>query len=116
MRAHRGHPGYWAFLAHRISGLALALFLPTHFLALGLALEGQEAMDGLLRWTDNPLLKAAEWLLVLALSVHLAGGVRLLIAEWWIWSDHQRTWIAVGAGASLAVSLVFVFNLPWGSP
>ena len=24
---HRNHPGYWAFLGHRLSGLALALFL-----------------------------------------------------------------------------------------
>jgi fumarate reductase subunit D len=31
----RNHPAYWAFLVHRISGIALALFLPAHFLALG---------------------------------------------------------------------------------
>ena len=28
----RNHPAWWAFLVHRISGLALALFLPLHFL------------------------------------------------------------------------------------
>ncbi len=35
----RTHPGVWAALAHRVSGLMLALFLPFHFLALGLAIE-----------------------------------------------------------------------------
>jgi len=44
MSRTRNHPAYWAFLVHRISGLALALFLPAHFLALGTALEG-EARD-----------------------------------------------------------------------
>ena len=36
--ASRREPGYRAFIAHRLSGLALAIFLPLHFLALGLAL------------------------------------------------------------------------------
>ena len=27
----RGHAGYWAFVVHRISGIALTLFLPLHF-------------------------------------------------------------------------------------
>ena len=35
---NRDHPSYWAFLVHRVSGLALALFLPLHFWALGQAL------------------------------------------------------------------------------
>ena len=31
----RSHPAYWAFIVHRVSGVALALFLPLHFWALG---------------------------------------------------------------------------------
>src|SRR6266704_956210 len=38
---NRGHAAYWAFLVHRISGLALALFLPLHFTALAQALQGE---------------------------------------------------------------------------
>lgn len=68
-------------------------------------------MDGFLSWTDQPLLKIAEWLLVLALAVHSTGGIRLLIAELWLWSDRQRSWIALGAGASVGLSLLFIFNL-----
>ena len=37
--------------------------------------------------------------------------LRLLIAELWIWSDRQRTWIALASGTALAVSLAFAFNL-----
>ena len=37
-RARARHPAYWAFLMHRLSGLALAVFLPLHFWALGQAL------------------------------------------------------------------------------
>ncbi len=49
----RNHPAYWAFLAHRISGLLLALFLPAHFWALSRAIEGEARLDAFLRWTEN---------------------------------------------------------------
>ena len=39
-------------MVHRISGLALACFLPLHFLTLGLAIEGEARLDGFLRWMD----------------------------------------------------------------
>ena len=38
----RNHPAWWAFLVHRLSGIALALFLPLHFWALGQALAGDQ--------------------------------------------------------------------------
>jgi len=62
MRRARNHPAWWAFLVHRLSGVALALFLPAHFLALGTALQGEARLDAFLRWTEQPAVIAAEWL------------------------------------------------------
>ena len=47
-------------MVHRISGLALAIFLPLHFLTLGLAIEGEARLESFLRWSDQPVVKAAE--------------------------------------------------------
>ena len=80
---------------HRISGLALAIFLPFHFYLLGLALNDTESMDGLLLWTDNPLVKFAEFGLVFLLTLHLFGGLRLLALEFLPWNDRQKTLAAV---------------------
>ena len=107
--AHRAHPAYWAFVVHRASGLALALFLPAHFFVLGLALERAE-FDAAIGWTEQPLVKLAEWLLVTALAFHLTGGLRLLIVEMVAWNDAQKNWIALSAGVSVAVGLLFAFN------
>jgi hypothetical protein len=74
MRAPRNHPAWWAFIVHRISGVALALFLPAHFLAMGLALRGEAPLDEFLRWSEQPLVVAGEWVLVMLLAAHLAGG------------------------------------------
>ncbi len=107
----RNHPAYWAFLVHRLSGLALALFLPAHFWVLGQALHGTARLDGLLRWTDRPAVKLAETMLVLLLAAHLTGGVRLLMLEFLPWRHWQKTLFAIAAGIGVLVGLVFALSV-----
>lgn len=107
MKAVRSHTGYWAFVVHRVSGVALALFLPAHFWFLGSALQGEAEMDGLLRWTDQPPVIAGEWLLVVFLAAHLAGGLRVLALEFLPWRNWQKTLATLAAGFALAAGLVF---------
>jgi fumarate reductase subunit D len=107
----RNHPGWWAFAVHRLSGLALAAFLPIHFLVLGQALAGEASLEGLLRWTDQPLVKAAEWGLILLLAAHLTGGLRVLALEFLPWRDWQKSLLAVAAGVTLVVGLALALVL-----
>lgn len=107
----RNHPAYWAFIVHRASGILLALFLPLHFWALGQALHGAAALDGFLRWTEQPLVKFAETGLVLLLAAHMAGGLRLLVLEFLEWREWQKTLLAAAAGVSLIAGLAFLLNL-----
>lgn len=86
---YRRTPLWGAAMVHRLSGVALACFLPLHFLALGLAIEGEAALEGFLRWTDSPLLKLSETALVFALAVHLLGGLRILLIENLSWRPGQ---------------------------
>ena len=103
----RAHPAYWAFLVHRISGVALALFLPAHFWLLGSALQGEAALERELRWTAQPLVIAAEWILIVLLAAHLAGGLRVLALEFLPWRDWQKTLAALAAAFALAAGLAF---------
>lgn len=109
----RNHPAYWAFLVHRFSGLLLAVFLPVHFWALGHAIEGEAALDGFIKVTDQPLFKFGEWGLVVLLAAHMAGGIRLLLIEFGSWSGLRQNLIAAGAGfaalAGMAFALALVF-------
>ena len=107
----RSHSAYWAFLVHRVSGVALALFLPLHFWALAQALQGEARLAAFLRWTEQPLVKAAEVALVLLLAAHMAGGVRLLMIELMAWRDWQKTLLAAATAFSLAAGLAFLLNL-----
>ena len=57
---HRTGMLWIAALVHRLAGLALAIFLPLHFLTLGLAIDGEARLESFLRWTDPPLVKLSE--------------------------------------------------------
>lgn len=110
LRPHRNQPLWYAFLAHRISGLALALFLPAHFYVLGLALTNAAELDAFLSWTHNPLVKAAEVTLVFLLGVHIFGGLRLLALEFLPWSARQKTYAALAIALSFVVSTGFLLS------
>jgi len=98
---------YWVFVVHRVSGIALALFLPVHFWALGKGLE----MDAFLKWAEQPLVKFAEWGLVVLLAAHLGGGVRVLALEFLPWRDWQKGLAAGAAAIALAAGLAFALAL-----
>src|SRR5262249_56453192 len=77
--AHRTSPLWIAAMVHRLSGLALACFLPLHFLALGLALNGEVQLDRFLAWTKNPVVKLEETTLDFLLAVHMLRVIRGLL-------------------------------------
>jgi fumarate reductase subunit D len=109
---NRGHPAYWAFLVHRLSGIALALFLPAHFLALAQALRDPASLDVFLTWTHAPWVIASEIALVFALAVHLTGGLRLLFVEFVGWkSEAQKAAIAVAGGLAALCAIAFALNV-----
>ena len=98
---------YGVFLVHRVSGIALAAFLPLHFWTLGSALQ----LEGFIAWTQQPLVKLGEWLIVVALAAHLGGGLRVLALEFLPWRDWQKSLAAAAAALTLAVGLAFALAL-----
>ena len=106
-RLPRAHPLWIAYIVHRLSGIALALFLPVHFWVMSLALTQADRLDRFLRLADNPAVKFAEFGLVLLLSLHIFGGLRLLALEFLPWSHAQKSIAAAAVGLSLLVSGTF---------
>ena len=96
---------------HRVSGIALAIYLPVHFWALARALEGERALDAFLAWTEDPLVKAGEWGIVVALAAHFAGGLRVLALEFLPWREWQKTLTAGAAAFTVAAGLALALAL-----
>lgn len=68
-------------------------------------------MDEFLAWTELPLVKFAEWGIVLLLAVHLGGGLRVLALEFLPWRDWHKSLAAAAGAASLAIGLAFALAL-----
>ncbi len=107
-RRHRSNALWVAFMVHRLSGLALACFLPLHFLALGLAIDGEAHLEGFLKWTANPIVKLAETGLVFLLAIHMLGGIRLLVIENLPWRPVQKEVATAALIVASLAALVFL--------
>ncbi len=110
IRGSRRHSGAWAALAHRLSGLLLVVFIPAHFLVLGLAIESEAALENAIRWMDQPLVKAAEWGLLVVVTLHLVLGVRVLALEFLPWRGFRKMLIGFAGAAALLVGFAFLLN------
>jgi len=107
IRPARAHPLWLAFILHRVSGVALALFLPLHFWVLSLALTSPDRLDGFLKFTELPMVKLAEFGLVFLLAVHIFGGLRLMALEFLPWSNRQKSLAAAAVGGAFLVATSF---------
>jgi len=81
LTGHRhGIEGY-LYLFHRISGIALLLFLSLHVLVTSSRLFGEETWQRLMSLTHSPALKFLEYLVFVAFAFHATNGVRLILIE-----------------------------------
>ncbi|MGU3360815.1 succinate dehydrogenase [Methylobacterium sp. M6A4_1b] len=108
--AARPRAGFAAALLHRLSGIALALFLPMHFIALGTALQGADRLESFLGLTHNGFVRVAEWGLVSALALHLVLGLRVLAIEWFARRERTALVVSTCVAAGLAVGLLFLLG------
>lgn len=103
----RAHPLWLAYVLHRLSGLALALFLPIHFWVLSWAISAPAQLDTFLGFGENTIVKLAEFGLVFLLALHMFGGLRLMAMEWLPWTPPQKTLAAAATAASFAIATLF---------
>jgi fumarate reductase subunit D len=97
-------------MLHRLSGIALAIFLPLHFLALATALNGANALDSFLALTRQPLVIVAECGIVIALAIHMTLGLRVLAIEFFDFREKTLAVLSACLAAVLAVGVIFILN------
>jgi succinate dehydrogenase subunit D len=111
IRAAHRQRGFVAAMLHRLSGIALAIFLPLHFLALATVLNGAGALDSFLALTRRPVVAFFEWGIVVTLAIHMTLGLRVLAVEFLDFREKSAAALALCLAAVFAVGLVFMLNL-----
>ena len=111
MRASHTQRGFVAAMLHRLAGIALAIFLPLHFLALATALNGAKGLDSFLAITRQPLVEAAEFGIVVALAIHMTLGLRVLAIEFFDFREKTLAVLSACVAAVCVVGLIFILNV-----
>ena len=79
----RGFEGY-LYLLHRISGVALLLFLTAHVFVTSARLFGEAAWERVMSMMHYPAVQFLEYLVYVAFVFHALNGVRLVLIEFGI--------------------------------
>lgn len=92
---YRGREGQWTWLAHRVTGVAIILFLFAHIVDTAVVGWGPDAYDRVVAVYHNPFVKLLELGLVAAVIYHALNGVRIMIIDFWpkanLW-NRQLIW------------------------
>jgi succinate dehydrogenase / fumarate reductase, cytochrome b subunit len=78
---YKGHEGQWSWMLHRITGVAVILFLFVHVVDTALIGWGPDAYEKVLKAYANPLVHLLETGLVVAVWYHSINGVRVTILD-----------------------------------
>jgi succinate dehydrogenase / fumarate reductase cytochrome b subunit len=94
---YRGGSGMLAWAFHRISGVAVWLFIILHVFSIWLVGADPELYDQLHAVYATPVWRVAELLLGAALLYHALNGLRVIVMDFWpaLTIYHRQLWIAV---------------------
>jgi succinate dehydrogenase / fumarate reductase cytochrome b subunit len=80
---YKGHEGQWTWIAHRVTGVAIILFLFAHVVDTAVVGWGPEAYNRVLSVYQNWGVRLLELGLVAAVLFHAINGVRIMIIDFW---------------------------------
>jgi succinate dehydrogenase / fumarate reductase cytochrome b subunit len=86
---YRLRTGMTAWIMHRLSGVALVVYLALHIWGLR-ALTDRAAYNALIAKYHAPLYKIGEFLLLAAVVYHAMNGFRIVLIDLLGWSPNQK--------------------------
>jgi succinate dehydrogenase / fumarate reductase cytochrome b subunit len=108
---YRGREGQWSWIAHRVTGVAIILFLFAHVIDTALVGWGPDAYNRVVRVYQNPIVGLLELGLVAAVIYHALNGLRIMVIDFgpkasdW---NRQLTYGTVGLFLASMAPISFV--------
>jgi succinate dehydrogenase / fumarate reductase, cytochrome b subunit len=101
-RLYKGHEGQYGWLLHRVTGVAIILFLFAHVVDTAVVGWGPDAYNRVASVYHNPFIRLLELGLVAAVLYHSFNGVRIMLIDFF--PGLTRYMRALG----LATTLLFI--------
>jgi succinate dehydrogenase / fumarate reductase cytochrome b subunit len=99
---YKGHPGQYSWILHRITGVAVILFLFMHVVDTALIGWGPEAYNRVTSAYANPVIHLLELGLVISVLYHSLNGLKITLI------DFFPRLVSHMKGISLATAAVFL--------
>jgi succinate dehydrogenase / fumarate reductase, cytochrome b subunit len=100
--------GMWAWLLHRLSGLALVGYLFVHIWVISsvAAINGRSLFDAIMLTFSNRFIIALELGLIAIVIYHGLNGIRVLLFDVGVGLNNQKQifWSLMGLGSAMFVA------------
>lgn len=96
----------WSWVAHRVTGMLIFVFLFAHVIDTALVRVSPEAYNTVIASYKNPVVGLGEAGLTAAVIFHALNGVRIILVDFWAPGpryQRQMLWAVLGLGAVLFV-------------
>ena len=78
---YKGREGQWAFLLHRLSGLAILLYLMLHVFSIGSVIMGEEFYMRIHHVYDLGIFRIGLIAVVAGVVYHAFNGLRIIVMD-----------------------------------
>jgi succinate dehydrogenase / fumarate reductase cytochrome b subunit len=102
---YKGSPGQWSWIAHRITGVAVILFLFAHVIDTAVVGWGPDAYNRVTAVYHNWIVRLLELGLVAAVLYHAINGIKIMVIDFW--PSTTRYYRAM----SLASTGIFILSM-----
>jgi succinate dehydrogenase / fumarate reductase cytochrome b subunit len=96
--------GSWAFILNRLSALGLTFYLGLHLIVLDKLAHGAKAYNDFVAFSQTPLIKVGEVVLMAAVVFHGINGLRLTLHALSIGIRQQKKLLAIAVTVTILVS------------
>jgi succinate dehydrogenase / fumarate reductase cytochrome b subunit len=87
---YKKESGSWAWIFHRISGLALMGYLFLHIYSVSPLSQGRVAFDTKMASFSSPIFMMLEWFLLAFVLFHSLNGIRIVLVDWADGAKYHR--------------------------
>ncbi len=108
---YKGREGQWSWLAHRVAGVGIILFLFAHVVDTALVGWGPSAYNRVVAVYHNPFIRLLELALVGMVIYHALNGLRIMVIDFWPRANDFNRQMIYGTTAFFLAGMVPVTYL-----
>lgn len=83
MARYRGGEGQYSWLAHRLTGIGIFIYILIHVIDVFIIAFGPEVFNRLMAFYHAPIMRIPLLMLIAALLFHALNGLRIILVDFW---------------------------------